>query len=194
MKKNAIKRTDNGLGAVGKDIRALRKSRSMTITELAEQLGRSLGFISQIERGLSIPSIGDLRAIAAIFDVPLSFFFGEKSGNPAEAQHVVRANERRQIGTANSGLLEELLSPDLSGSFETLRCEFFPDSELDTYLQRDTEESGYVVSGIFEIEIEGTWHKLKEGDSFRLAGEPYRWRNRGKKPAVVIWVISPPVY
>lgn len=194
MKTERDKRRNQGPNTVGTDIRALRKSRKMTISELADGLGRSLGFISQIERGLSMPSISDLRAIAAIFDVPVSFFFGEKSNTPAEAKHVVRAGERRQIGTAITGLLEELLSPDLSGSFETIRCEFLPESKIDDHLQRDTEEAGYVVSGVFEIEIEDTWHTLKEGDSFKLTGEAYRWRNRGKKSAIVIWVISPPVY
>lgn len=194
MSEVGSKNKENGLNTVGKDIRALRKSRAMTIDELAAALNRSLGFISQIERGLSMPSISDLRAIAAIFDVPVSFFFGEKSGDPAEAKHIVRAGERRQIGTANTGLIEELLSPDLSGSFETLRCEFLPDSESESSLQRDTEEAGYIVSGVFEIEIEGAWHELKEGDSFRLAGEPYRWRNRGDASAIVIWTVSPPVY
>lgn len=194
MAKQGSKRTGTGLSSVGTDIRALRKSRGITISDMADRLGRSLGFISQIERGLSVPSIEDLRAIAAIFDVPISFFFGDKSENPSEARHVVRAGERRQIGNDVDGLLEELLSPDLSGSYETIRCEFLPGAERDTHVQRDTEESGFVVSGTLDLEIDGTWHTLKMGDSFRFAGEPYRWRNKGKKPAVVIWVISPPVY
>ena len=59
---------------------------------------------------------------------------------------------------------------------------------------RQTEEAGYVVSGSFDIEIDGVWHRLGEGDSFRFEGKPFRWRNSGTEPAVVIWVVSPPVY
>lgn len=179
---------------VGTDIRALRKSRGMTVVDLAQTLDRSAGFISQIERGISQPSISDLRNIAAVFSVPLSFFFDQPPGDPSEARHIVRADQRRKLGAPEAGLIEELLSPDLSGSFEIIRSEFAPGAELSEPQKRDTEEAGYVISGSFEIEIDGTWFELNEGDSFRFIGETYRWRNRTSKPAHLVWVISPPVY
>ncbi|MEM7067245.1 MAG: XRE family transcriptional regulator [Pseudomonadota bacterium] len=184
----------SGSGKVGADIRALRKSRSMTLVAFAEALDRSVGFVSQIERGISEPSINDLRTIARIFDVSISFFFGENQGNPEEAQYIVRAGSRRSLGNPDGKLLEELLSPDLGGSFEIVRSEFAPGAELTEPLLRETEESGYVISGMFEIEISGKWYNLQPGDSFRFVHEPHRWRNRQSEPAIVIWVISPPVY
>lgn len=180
--------------SVGADLRALRKSRGMTVTEISGLLGRSVGFISQIERGLSQPSINDLRNIAAVFGVPISFFFAESASDPAEARHVVRSQGRRQLGTAAGGLVEQLLSPDLGGSFETLLSEFAPGAALLDVVQRGTEEAGYVISGTLEIEISGVWHVLRQGDSFRFANEPYRWRNCADVPAIVVWVIAPPVY
>jgi len=107
---------------------------------------------------------------------------------------VVRAGERRTLGSSEGRLIEELLSPDLGGLFEIIRSEFAPGAELGEPHIRNTEEAGYVVSGIFDIEIAGKWHVLNEGDSFRFAGEPHRWRNRQLNPAILIWVISPPVY
>ncbi len=181
-------------GSVGRDIRALRKSRSMTLVHFADNLNRSVGFVSQIERGISEPSISDLRKIANLFGVPVSFFFGEYSGDPGEARHVVRAENRRKLGNPEAGLVEELLSPDLGGSFEIIRSEFAPGANLAEPQRRDTEEAAYVVSGTFEIEIGGQWHVLDEGDSFRFAGEAYRWRNTTNEPAILIWVVSPPVY
>ncbi len=201
METAAIKRTrrtvdsvGEGEWTVGADIRALRKSRAITLTKLANHLDRSVGFVSQIERGLSEPSINDLRKIAEAFDVPLSLLFGENRGDPEEARHVVRANARRRLGSAEGGLIEELLSPTLSGSFEMLRSEFAPRSALETPVLRDTEEAGFVVSGTLEIAIDGKWHVLEAGDSFRMAGESYCWRNPGDQPAIVIWVIAPPTY
>lgn len=182
------------VSSVGTDIRALRKSRSITLVDFANSLDRSVGFVSQIERGLSEPSIQDLRNIAAMFDVPVSFFFGEHSGDQNEARYIVRGDERRRLGNPEQGLIEELLSPDLGGSFEMIRSEFAPGANIEERQQRDTEESGFVISGIFEIEISGTWHTLHEGDSFRFAGEQYRWRNTSNKPAILIWAVSPPVY
>jgi transcriptional regulator with XRE-family HTH domain len=176
------------------DIRTLRKSRGLTLSEIAFRLGRSVGWVSQIERGLSVPSLGDLRALADLFGVPISLFFSHDVPVEAERGVVVRAARRRALGSSESGLGEELLSPDLGGSFEMLRSEFAPGAELKQATRRPTEEAGYVASGTFEIEIDGTWHRLEEGDSFRFAGKPFRWRNSGAVPAVVIWVISPPVY
>ncbi|MGI9351887.1 MAG: helix-turn-helix domain-containing protein [Rhizobiaceae bacterium] len=180
--------------SVGNDIRALRKSRSMTLVDFSDALNRSVGFVSQIERGISEPSIADLRNIANLFDVPISFFFGENTGSPSESRHIVRAGHRRKLGNPEAGLIEELLSPDLGGSFEIIRSEFAPGAKLDGVQQRDTEEAGYIISGTLDLELNGVWHTLDEGDSFRFAGEPHRWHNKQDTSAIVIWVISPPVY
>lgn len=181
-------------GMLARDIRALRKARKLTLTACAEQIGRSVGWLSQVERGLSTPSLADLRAMAGLFAVPLGLFFGHDVPREEERGVVVRAGRRRALGTSESGLVEELLSPDLGGSFEMLRSVFAPGAELAQATRRPTEEAGYVASGSLEIEISGVWHHLVEGDSFRFAGKPFRWRNPGDVPAVVIWVVSPPVY
>lgn len=179
---------------LARDIRALRKARGLTLAEVAIRLGRSVGWLSQVERGLSTPALSDLRAFADLFAVPLSLFFAHEAAEEAERGVVVRAGRRRALGTSETGLVEELLSPDLGGSFEVLRSEFAPGAELRQVSNRPTEEAGYVVSGRFDIEIDGVWHVLAEGDSFRFAGKPFRWRNPGDLPAVVVWVVSPPVY
>jgi transcriptional regulator with XRE-family HTH domain len=185
---------ENGDRLLAGDIRALRKARGLTLAEIALKLGRSVGWVSQVERGLSIPSLGDLRAFADLFDVPISLFFSHDVPVEQERGVIVRAGSRRSLGTSESGLVEELLSPDLGGSFEMLRSVFAPGAKLTTEARRPTEEAGYVASGTFEIEIDGVWHRLGEGDSFRFEGKPFRWRNPGTEPAVVIWVVSPPVY
>ena len=176
------------------DIRALRRARGLTLAEIGLKLGRSVGWVSQVERGLSTPSLGDLRAFAELFGVPISLFFSHDVPVESERGVVVRAGRRRTLGTSESGLVEELLSPDLGGSFEMVRSVFAPGAELKSEAQRPTEEAGYVASGLFDIEIGGVWHRLGEGDSFRFEGKSYRWRNPGAEPAVVIWVVAPPVY
>lgn len=176
------------------DIRALRKARGLTLAEIGARLKRSIGWLSQVERGLSVPSLADLRAFAELFGVPLSLFFGHQAQSDEERGVVVRSGSRRSLGTSESGLVEELLSPDLGGSFEMLRSVFEPGAELAEAALRKTEEAGYVVSGRFDIEIDGVWHRLGEGDSFRFEAKPFRWKNPGAEPAVVIWVVSPPVY
>lgn len=180
--------------SVGTDIRALRKARGASLSDLANAIGRSVGFVSQVERGLSEPSIADLKRIAAFFDVTVGFFLGHTPASPAEAGTIVRAGNRRRLGSAEQGLIEELISPDLGSPFEMVRSVFQPGAELAEPFLRETQETGFVVEGRFEIEIDGTWFDLNPGDSFHVDHQPMRWRNRGDRNAVVIWTIAPPIY
>jgi len=183
--------TDLSATALGRDIRALRKTRGLKQGELAEEIGRSLGFVSQIERGISTPSIHDLRALSKCLNVPISWFF---DAGVQDNKHIVRKAQRRKLGTRQTGLTEELLSPDLGGSFEILRTIIEPNSESGAPIKRKTEEAGYVVSGQLDLWLNSQWHTLKSGDSFRFKNRAYRWRNSGGERVEIIWVISPPVY
>lgn len=180
--------------AVGRDIRRLRKRRGITIKALAAATGRSVGFLSQVERGLSAIALTDLQRITQYLGVPLGWFFVNEPGPPGERDHVVRAGARRPVGSREGGLVEELLSPDLGGSHAVFRSVFEPGAEMAEAQRRDTEETGYVVSGELELWLDDRHLHLYAGDSFRFAGEAYRWRNPGVCETVVIWVIAPPVY
>lgn len=180
--------------SLGADLRALRKSRDLTLTDMAHALGRSVGWLSQVERGISEPSITDLRHIAACLGVSVSMLFRHAAAPAQEAGFVVRHGARRPIGSNIAGLVEELLSPDLTDDFEVVHSTFQPFSRIRDTVIRPTQEVGYIVSGKLEIEIAGTLHLLNPGDSFRIRGEAFRWSNPFDLPAVAIWVIAPPVY
>lgn len=184
----------NRASGVGADLRALRKARGLTLSELALKVGRSVGWLSQVERDLAEPAIADLRRLADALDQPLSLFFGPNNAPDDERGYVVRWNSRRALGSAGQGLVEQLLSPDLSGSFEIVRSVFDPGAELPEFNLRDTEEAGYLIAGELELWIGERHFHLKPGDSFRFKGERHRWRNPGSEPAIAIWVIAPPVY
>lgn len=179
---------------LGADLRALRKARGLTLSELAEKLDRSVGWLSQVERDKSEPSISTLRQIASILDISVSSLFGQDAVPVEEQGYIVRATARRPIGSREAGLVEELLSPDLTDDFEVVHSTFEPNAVLEIAVRRPTQEVGYVVCGRLDLEIDGNWHILSMGDSFRLRGEAYRWKNPYREAAVVIWVIAPPVY
>lgn len=188
---NTFAPRSNSLGA---DLRALRRTRGMTLQDLADRLGRSVGWLSQVERDLSQPSIVDLRVLAEALGVSISTLFGKSSAPEDEQGRIVRAGARRPIGPGKAGLQEELLSPDLTDDFEMVHSTFLPGAELPAPVQRPTQEVGYVVSGQLDLEISGTRYTLGPGDSFRVKGEPFRWMNPYEGPCLVIWVIAPPVY
>lgn len=179
---------------IGGDLRALRKARGLTLSELALIVGRSVGWLSQIERDLTEPTISDLRKLADALEQPLSLLFGAAAAPADERGYVVRADSRRSLGNADEGLVEQLLSPDLGGSFEIVRSVFAPGAALNEPVTRPTEEAGYIVSGSLDLTVGTRMFHLGPGDSFRFAGEAYRWRNPGSVDCVAIWVIAPPVY
>lgn len=179
---------------LGADIRAIRKSRGITLSGLADALGRSVGWLSQVERDLSEPTITDLRHIAAALDVSVSLLFGETPAPANEAGYVVRKTARRPIGSNMAGLVEELLSPDLTDDFEVVHSTFQPHSRIGEVVTRPTQEVGYLISGKLDLVIAGRAFTIHPGDSFRIRNEPFEWINPYDDPAIAIWVIAPPVY
>jgi len=178
---------------LGADIRSLRKSRGLTLASLADRLGKSVGWLSQVERDISEPSISDLRALAKALDVSVSSLF-RVAAAAGEEGYIVRRDARRPIGSRAAGLVEELLSPDLTDDFEMVHSTFEPGSSLGAPLTRPTQEVGFVVSGKMEVTINGSTFIVNAGDSFRIRNEPYSWANPFADPCVAIWVIAPPVY
>ncbi|MEM9844812.1 MAG: XRE family transcriptional regulator [Pseudomonadota bacterium] len=180
--------------SLGADLRALRKARGLTLSTLSEDLGRSVGWLSQVERDKSEPSISDLRQIAAALGVPMSLLFAHSSAPAEEQGYVVRAGARRPMGSGEEGLIEELLSPDLTDDFEVIHSTFQPRSAMQHPADRPTQEVGYIVSGRLDLTIGARKFTVGPGDSFRCRDEPYRWENPYDEPAIAIWVIAPPVY
>ena len=175
--------------SLGDDLRVLRRRRGLTLAEVASRVGRSVGWLSQVERHLSEPSDEELDALARVLGVsPVTFAPRPKSF------HVVRKTARRPIGTHTEGLTEELLSPDLTDDFEVVHSTFAPGAARKKFVTRPTQEVGYIVSGRLEITISGETFDLGPGDAFRIRAEPFRWSNRGDQPCTVVWVIAPPVY
>lgn len=179
---------------VGEDIRAIRKLRGMTLAELARDINRSTGWLSQVERGQAEPSISDLRRVASVFSFPLSFFFRNLDAPVHERGLIVRKSNRTKLGNRESGLVEELLSPDLCGDFEMIRSVFAPGAHSEPVRERPTNDGGYIVSGRLDLWIGGRKFELGPGDSFQFQNRPYRWRNPGDEETEIIWIISPPVY
>jgi transcriptional regulator with XRE-family HTH domain len=180
--------------SLGVDLRALRKARGVTLQGLAESSGKSVGWLSQVERDISHPSIEELKALAKVLGVPVSIFFGQTAAVSGEEGYVVRSQARRRVGNRENGLTEELLSPDLTDDFEVIHSTFEAGSERMDFEMRPTQEVGYLKSGILRLWVGGRQFDLEPGDSFRIRGEPYRWANLGAVDATVIWVIAPPVY
>ena len=164
------------LDSLGADLRSLRKSRGLTLSELADAVGKSVGWLSQA------------------LNIPMSMLFGQAKAAPNEAGFIVRKGARRPIGSTEAGLVEELLSPDLTDDFEVVHSTFKPGAKLEHPVTRPTQEVGYLVSGKLDVTISDRQFTIYPGDSFRIRGEPFQYANPYQEPAIAIWVIAPPVY
>ena len=185
----------DGNSGIGGDIRALRKTRRVRLAELAAAVARSTGWLSQVERGQTVPSVRDLARIATFFNISISFFFRAANSSEDERGSIVRSRDRVAIGSAESGLQEELLSPHLAGHFEMIKSVFAPGAKSDGMnAARKANEGGYLVSGELRMTIGDRTFLLHAGDSFQFHEQPHGWENPGTVETVVIWIVSPPVY
>lgn len=182
---------------LGHQVRDLRRAKGVTIPQLAARIDRSVGWLSQIERGLSEVSISALHQIAAALEVQVSWFFGQGATPPAdELGLVLRKANRRTLDFHGSGVHEEIVSPSLSGQLLLVETTFAPGASTgDRDRQRRGEESGLVLRGMLELQVEGRTLRLAAGDSFAFTRTgPHRCHNPGHEPCVVLWVITPPSY
>ena len=123
---SVVAEVPDGSDFSGRDLREFRRARGKTLAELALASGLSVGHLSQIERGVSRPSVKALQSISRALDVTISWFF-KPADEPlsGETDYIVRAGRRRRL-SFNQGVTDELLSPNLSRSIEMLVCTLPP--------------------------------------------------------------------
>jgi transcriptional regulator with XRE-family HTH domain len=175
--------------ALGGGIRAERLRQNLTLAQLAERAGLSASAVSQIERGVTDPSIGSLRRIASALQVPFFQFLLERdSPDP-----VVRKSDRRTITFPNRALQYQLLTPTLRGPFEVLSMDVAPGAASgEEALGHDSEECMLIRAGQVDVEVAGQSYALSSGDSIYIQrNAPHRVVNHGAQTAEVLMVISP---
>jgi len=196
---NAPVRTGAAGGApvryLGREIRGLRKARSLTLATVAAASGLSVGYLSLLERDLATPSVNALHAISRALGVTISWFFEAGEVPETERDRVVRRTRRRRLDYA-PGISDELLSPSLAGSLELLLSRFQPGAASgEAPYAHDGEEAGVVLRGRLELWVDGKFFLLEAGDSFGFSSAlPHRYRNPGTEEAEVIWAITPPSF
>lgn len=176
-------------------LRQLRKARGLSLKQMSELTGLSIGYLSQVERSISNLTIPSVRKIADSLRVPVAWLFEDQgSGDPAEQGVIVRREHRRRM-TYREGTIDFLLSPDLNRKMELILSVFDPGAEVAEPYTHRGEEAGLIVLGTMDLFLGDSQFRLKEGDSFYFSSEsPHRYRNAGKDRLEVLWVITPPTY
>jgi transcriptional regulator with XRE-family HTH domain len=183
--------------ALGPAIRRLRREKGLTLAHLAERSGLSIGHLSQVERGLSTPTIRQLQAISAAMGAQIGRFFRSAEGpTPNPDRVVVRAGGRKTLRYDGLGMTDFLLTPGLQGRLELILAELEPGaSSGEEPYSHEGEEAGLVVAGELELWVDEERYLLREGDSFAFAStRPHRYRNPGRATTWVVWAVTPPSY
>ena len=182
---------------MGAQIRALRKAKGLSLQQLSEACGLSIGLISQIERGLSSPSVKALRSVVEALGVTVAWLFHHGAAPlPEDDGLVLRSDRRRRLSFSDGAVTKELLSPELNSRLELLIVEIAPGGESGKLAYtHNGDEGGLVIEGEFELWVDNRLYHLKEGDAFGFASSrPHRFRNPGNRRTRVIWAITPPTY
>jgi transcriptional regulator with XRE-family HTH domain len=181
------------MNAVGVRIRELRTVQGMTLTELARSTGLSVGLISQVERGLTDPSLETLRRIARTLDVPLFRLFREPDPEPEVA--VVRRERRMQVSSPHGGVDYQRLSPGF-GRLELLEGTLDPGAVSAAQpWSHPSEECVTVQRGRLVVEVGAQRYELERGDSCYFDSRaPHRYVNPTQEPVVFLVAVTPPSY
>lgn len=183
--------------AIGREVRAHRRKKEITVAELAQITGLSIGMLSKIENGNTSPSLTTLQTLANALSVPLTSFFRgfeerreavhTKSGEGVEMDRAgTRANHQYNllghIGSNSSGVIVEPYLISL-----TVESDVFPT------FQHAGIEMIYMLEGEVDYRHGDDVYPLKPGDTlFFDADAPHGPERLVKLPSRYLSVISYP--
>ena len=164
---------------IGAKIKALRTEKKYTLKNLGDLTGFSVGFLSQIERGISSVAVDSLAKIAKCLEVPLSTFFDTEP--PDRQDPVVHSFSTHQT-MVSPQIIQSILSHDTQAfDFLPRRFLLMPFSDPDTLVPElyahTGEEFIYVLTGIVSLWVENSRYTLYPGDSVQPApqlGQQYQ--------------------
>jgi transcriptional regulator with XRE-family HTH domain len=181
---------DPGTG-LGPRLREVRVARQLSVRELARRIGCSASLISQIERGVSVPSVGVLYSLATALESSLDYLlFGLASGaapepvprGASQLPCIVQRADSRTIIDLASGVRWERLTPGPDAMTDFLEVIYSPgghSTDERRPLRHDGREYGLVISGTLAANVGFESYELGPGDSIAFdASVPHEYLNK----------------
>ena len=177
---------------IGEKIRQLRLKAGLTQEELADRCELTKGFISQVERELTSPSIATLMDILECLGTNLKDFFSD-----AVPEKVVFKKDDVFIKQDEElkHSIKWLVPNAQKNAMEPILLQIEPGGSSNEDNPHDGEEFGYVISGSINLYLGNRKYRVRKGESFYfMANQVHRIENAGKAKAVVLWISSPPSF
>lgn len=177
---------------IGYKIKALRIQKGLTQEELADRAELSKGFISQLERDLTSPSIATLADVLQVLGTDLCNFFSDESDD----QIVFKDPDYfEKIDTELNNTIEWIIPNAQKNAMEPIRLTLSCGGSTYPDLPHEGEEFGYVLSGKITIHLGNRVYRAKKGESFYFTPSSKHYISTDNKAgASIIWVSTPPSF
>ena len=177
---------------IGQKIRDLRLQKGLTLKDLGQLADLSVGYLSQLERGLTDISTDLLTRVAQALGVERSHFFREPRQIP---RHIMRSYEKEIFRVDAARFIHYHLSPRSDDKALLPRfIELLPincEEEILPY-RHEGEEFVHVLEGTLTLFIDDERHELFPGDSAHYASSiPHNWANYTTKMTRILVVSLP---
>lgn len=173
---------------LGEKLKEQRILKGLTQEELADRTELSKGFISQLERDLTSPSIATLTDILQCLGTSLGEFFHEEP----EEQIVFGPDDYFEKDEADLKNRREWIIPNAQKNvMEPIRLTLEPGGSTYPDTPHEGEEFGYVLKGAVDIHIGSRTQRARKGESFYYTTDKPHYLT-SKSGAVLIWISSPP--
>lgn len=176
---------------LGERLRELRLRHQMTLRELATEAEVSPALLSQLENGVTDPSLSTLRKLANVFQAEVSTLFSEPN---APMVHLSRPGERMRLTAPLGEISYERLTPG-RGDLEVLYATMKPgDVSASERRGHDSTECIVVLEGEVVVEIAEERYTLAVHEALTFDSRlGHRFCNESLEPAVYLLAVTPPV-
>lgn len=175
---------------IGYKVKQLRLQKGLTLEELASRCELTKGFLSQLERNLTSPSIATLVDILEALGVSLSDFFKE-----AKEEKVVFQKNDFFVDEREGYTVNWIVPNSQKNEMEPILIDLEPGQKTFEVTPNDGEEFGYVLEGRITLVSDDTEYIVKKGETFYLTGKNFHYiRNDKKTTAKILWVSTPPLF
>ena len=177
---------------IGSKLKELRVLKGLTQEELADRAELSKGFISQLERDLTSPSIATLIDILQCLGTTIGDFFTE---TPDEQIVFGKQDYFEKIDTDLNNEIKWIIPNAQKNMMEPIRLTLKPGGSTYRDVPHEGEEFGYVLKGTVKIHIGKKVYTAKKGESFYFTPHSEHYIEAPNSTgATIIWVSTPPSF